>query len=232
MSKTTGTFRQEPLGQLPRLERVEGEYRTYRKPDGVSYPSVTTVLAHTLDKSGLDEWRSRVGDAEADRIMRSSGRRGTVIHSLCEDLVMNRPVQTEGVMPINLSMYRQIERVLRSRLDVVNASEAFLYSDKLRVAGACDLIGTFDGRRSIVDFKNSRKWKLPEYLEGYWLQTAMYSYCLWERTGRFHKNLVVVVAVEDETEAQVESQDVNDWIDRAHDHCKKFHKTVYKTDAK
>ena len=41
------------------------------KDDGnlvADLPSVTTVLGNTKDQSGLDKWRKRVGEAEANRI--------------------------------------------------------------------------------------------------------------------------------------------------------------------
>jgi genome maintenance exonuclease 1 len=47
-------------------------------------PSVTTVIGCTADKSGLDEWRKRVGEAEADRISKLSMNRGTIMHRLIE----------------------------------------------------------------------------------------------------------------------------------------------------
>ena len=48
------------------------------------YPSITTVLGETTDKSGLDKWRKRVGEAEAKRIGELSMNRGTVMHRLIE----------------------------------------------------------------------------------------------------------------------------------------------------
>jgi len=47
-------------------------------------PSVTTIIGCTSDKSGLDEWRKRVGEAEADRISKLSMNRGTIMHRLIE----------------------------------------------------------------------------------------------------------------------------------------------------
>ena len=38
--------------------------------DNIKVPSVTTILSATKDKRFLDNWRRKVGDAEADRIMK------------------------------------------------------------------------------------------------------------------------------------------------------------------
>ena len=42
------------------------------------------VLGNTKDMSGLDKWRKRVGEAEADRISTLSMNRGTIMHRLIE----------------------------------------------------------------------------------------------------------------------------------------------------
>ena len=57
------------------------------KDDGnlvADLPSVTTVLGQTKDQSGLDKWRKKVGDVEADRISTLSMNRGTIMHRLIE----------------------------------------------------------------------------------------------------------------------------------------------------
>ena len=145
------------LVDLPVLERIDGEIRQYRTPHGLLYPSVTTVLGAAADKSGLDAWRKAVGEEEANRISARAARRGTAVHSLCEKLVLNEDVNTRSEMPVNVHMYRQLERELRAHCDDVRGSELFLYSDKLKVAGACDLIASWDGVPSIIDFKTSGK---------------------------------------------------------------------------
>ena len=48
------------------------------------FPSITTVLGETSDKSGLEKWKKRVGEAEAKRIGELSMNRGTVMHRLVE----------------------------------------------------------------------------------------------------------------------------------------------------
>ena len=48
------------------------------------FPSITTVLGQTKDQSGLDKWKQRVGEAEANRISTLSMNRGTIMHRLLE----------------------------------------------------------------------------------------------------------------------------------------------------
>ena len=56
--------------------------RTYTTPEGKKYPSVTTVLGASEDsKDGLNAWRQRIGEEEADKITRQAGARGTAVHN-------------------------------------------------------------------------------------------------------------------------------------------------------
>ena len=49
-------------------------------------PSVTTVLDIMSDKkSSLSEWRNRVGDIEADRVMKEATDIGTMVHLSLEN---------------------------------------------------------------------------------------------------------------------------------------------------
>jgi hypothetical protein len=72
-----------------KIKRVEvNGHRHYQVSRGKDilgvFPSVTTVLGGTSDKSGLDAWKSRVGEEEANRISTMSMNRGTVMHRLIE----------------------------------------------------------------------------------------------------------------------------------------------------
>ena len=58
----------------PSLERVDLEIgRHYLDSKNTPVPSVTTVLSATSkSKDGIAQWRNRVGEAEADRIVKQS----------------------------------------------------------------------------------------------------------------------------------------------------------------
>lgn len=45
--------------------------RVYDVPAGL-FPSVTTVLKATANMSGIDAWRAKVGEEEADRILEAA----------------------------------------------------------------------------------------------------------------------------------------------------------------
>lgn len=208
---------------LPSLIRQDGEIRTYLTPSGLSYPSVTTILSKTLDKSGLDNWYNAVGEEYAKKVMGRSATRGTAVHLMCEKYVLNEKIDTRREMPINLNLFRQIQRHLDANVCTIYSSEGQIYSDKLKVAGSVDLVGKWKGKPAIIDFKTSINEKKKEWIEGYFLQTSMYAYMFWERTGILCKDLVVLISVENENDAQVFEVKTLDWIEKASNLCKEYH---------
>lgn len=214
------------LVELPKLKRIDGATRLYETPTGEKYPSVTTVLGATSDKTGLYEWKKRVGEEEAARVSRRATTRGTALHSLWEKLVLNEEFDREAVRQkhlMNFHMYEQIEKVLLDNVNNIKSSEGSLFSHKLKVAGSVDLIADYKGKPSIIDFKTSGKEKRKEWISGYFLQTAMYSYMYWEMMQDMHAQLVVMIAVEDSNEAQVFTENASKWIDQARNLCKQYH---------
>ena len=54
----------------PDLERVDLERgRHYIDSTGTPVPSVTTILSGTSTKDGIEQWKRRVGEKEAERIL-------------------------------------------------------------------------------------------------------------------------------------------------------------------
>src|SRR4051812_8748539 len=63
--------------------------RFYTTPSGLIVPSITTVIS-AQPKPELDEWRARVGDAQADATSRYARDRGTALHAHAEDHILGR----------------------------------------------------------------------------------------------------------------------------------------------
>lgn len=199
------------------LEELEADTtengRFYTTPSGQILPSITTVLS-VKNKSGLDAWRKRVGEEEANRIMNQAALRGTAVHQLAEDYVNNEKDWSKGAMPANLFTFNTIKPLLDKHLNNVWIQEAPLYSEKLSVAGRVDCIAEWDGVLSIIDYKTSKRFKKREYVESYFIQEAAYAAMFLERTGVPIKQIVTVIAVDD-NEPQV-------YIEKAIDHLPKF----------
>ena len=168
--------------------------RTYVTPDGVRYPSITTVLG-ILSEAGIAAWRKRVGEDEANRVGGRASARGTLVHSIVEKYLLNE--NTKEYLPHIRQSLENLRPILDSRIGTIYGLEVPLYSSYLGVAGRCDCVAEFDGVPSIVDFKTSRKPKKKEWISNYFAQMAGYAVMWEERTGMPITNTVIIMDVDD-----------------------------------
>ena len=77
----------KPKYEYPALDRVDLEIgRHYLDSNQKPVPSVTTVLSGTSkSKDGLIQWRNRVGEEEAERVIKQSTDIGTAVHEAIEN---------------------------------------------------------------------------------------------------------------------------------------------------
>lgn len=174
-------------------ETVDGK-RYYKTPTGLLYPSVTTVLS-LHNAQGIQEWRKRVGEEEANRVSRRASGRGTKVHKLCEDYLNNKADYLEGHMPSNVEMFYSLKPVLDTFIDNIVVQEAPLYSDYLQVGGQVDCIADFNGTLSVIDFKTASREKSEDYIQSYFMQTAAYCVMFEEMTKQPIKQIVIIIAV-------------------------------------
>ena len=175
-------------------ENIDGK-RHYVTPNG-SYISITTLLSN-LSKDGIQKWRERVGEEEANRISTKASRQGTAVHALCEQYIKNEEDFLTDSMPHLVEMFESIQPLL-NRIDNVHVTEGALYSDELQLAGRTDLIAEFDEQLAIRDYKTSRRIKTWEMCASYFMQGAFYAHAYEERTGIPINNIVIIMAVENE----------------------------------
>jgi genome maintenance exonuclease 1 len=208
------TFEHKDLN-LPELsaEIVEGIGRLYTTPEGLKYPSVTTVIGKASDQSWLDAWKARVGEEEVRKVSAQASRRGTAVHELAEEYLKNNPQYTKGHMPSNIATFGQIRPILDKHVTKIYGLEVPLYSDNLRVAGRVDCVADWDGVLSIIDFKTSKREKKREDIGGYFTQASAYSYMMFERTGMLPKQIVIMMMVDD-SEPLVFVEKAKDWIEK------------------
>jgi len=186
--------------------------RTYLVPGGVSYPSITTVLG-VRNKEFLEKWRKEVGEKEADRISKEASVRGEDFHLLCERYINNeRNCHLKVQIASNLPNFNKIKPILDGRIETVYLQEAPLFSHHLGVAGRVDCIAQFDGQRSIIDFKTSKKTKKKEWIENYFIQESAYAIMWEERTGLPITQLVTIISV-DNKDPQVFIEHRDNWTD-------------------
>jgi genome maintenance exonuclease 1 len=203
---------------LTQTETING--KRYYVIGNHKYPSVTTVLGSMTDSSGLDVWRKRVGEIEADRISTFAANRGTIMHQMIEyylgsTLEGNRErlreaqeriiefSNEEGFSEEELDVGRRLfysfynNRLFDSISKVISIEET-LYSHQVGgYAGRVDTIyENVNSKLIILDFKTSRKPKKKEWITNYFMQIAAYFLAYWEMHGVKPSGGEIWIAVE------------------------------------
>ena len=193
------------LYNFPKLERIDGEPRTYITPEGARLPSVTSVTGFTT-KESIQEWRNKVGEEKANQISRKASSRGTVVHNLAEKYILKDDGFDKAhrkALPDALNLFRKLKTVLDRDVTSIHALETQLWSDYLKVAGTVDCIGMYQGKLAVIDFKTSAKSKREEWIEHYFMQTSAYACAWYELTKEPINTLIVIVANDVDSEAQI-----------------------------
>ena len=217
-----GNFKHESidLGYSDMVANTTDTGRKYAAPNGVKYPSITTVLG-ILSVDGIMKWRKRVGEEEANKISHQAATRGTSVHKLAEDYIDNVDDWKGKALPNNLYTFSHLKDIIDSRLNNVWFQEEYLYSDRLKCAGQVDCIAEFDGELSIIDFKTSRKPKKIEWITNYFIQASFYAAAFYERTGVPIKQGVILITV-DHNEPQVFKINTHDYLQQFLDVRQKY----------
>ena len=141
-------------------------------------PSVTTIISGTQSEEkteSLARWKERVGAAEADRIKNTAALRGTAMHTYLEHYVKGGNVLDLTDLGRKASSMGQtiVEKGLPD-MEEVWGVECTLHYPGL-YAGQTDMCGIYQGRESIIDFKQSNKPKRDEWITDYKLQLVAYA---------------------------------------------------------
>lgn len=176
---------------IGRIDTPDGRF--YMAPGG-TVPSVTTVLAASADMSWLAEWTTRVGDVEAERIREEASSIGTAVHARME-VGMRGQEQPPCSILIRM-MADGLSRLMEGRLDDVWGIEARLYCAGL-YAGTCDLVGVWDGRPAIIDYKTGRAPKGTDAIAAYSKQCAAYAIAHDEMFGSTIESCVILEVTRD-----------------------------------
>lgn len=180
------------------LESFEvGGMRYYRIPGcDVLVPSATSVLYKDTEFSVDNQTLER------------AGRRGSIIHDMIEEYILTETVSKS--MPVHTETFHKIKKVIDTRIDEVNYIECPAYSMNLMTAGRIDMIGYFDELPSIIDFKTAKRYKRPEHLTNYIFQTVAYAILALETYDFQVDQIVLIIANDEDSEAQVEIRPITD----------------------
>ena len=178
--------------EIPRLQRVTIDgVRYYDTPDN-KMVSITSVISH-YNKDKFAKWRKKVGEEKANAITRKATSRGTDMHTLTENYLLNLPLPRVNPLPDFLF---KIARPTLDKINNIHTLEGSLYSKELGVAGTVDCIAEYEGELAVIDFKTSKEPKPRSWIDGYFVQAAAYACMYYELTGTPVKKLVIIMACE------------------------------------
>ena len=141
-------------------------------------PSVTTIISATQSeekRQSLAKWKARLGDQAADRVRDIAALRGTAMHTYLEAYV--RGTGHRDLTSVGQEAEPMAKQIIDRGLIDLNeiwGSEVVLYYPEL-YAGATDVVGIYNGRESIIDFKQSNKPKRREWIDDYFIQLGAYA---------------------------------------------------------
>jgi hypothetical protein len=204
---------------LPR-ENIEGS-RKYSTPDGLKLASVTTILDATKSeekKKVLQEWKNRVGHANAQAITTEAAGRGTRMHKWLENYVKTGSTGDPGTNPYSIQSHKMAQSIIYQGLSKCNefwGTEVPLYFPKV-YAGTTDLVGVHDGDDAIMDHKQTNKLKKREWIDDYFIQLAAYAQAHNEVHGTKIRKGVIFMCSADNIyqEFIIEGKEFDEWTDK------------------
>ena len=145
---------------------------------GEKLPSVTTILSQTQSeekKKSLANWQARMGKQYADRVRDIAALRGTSMHTYLEGYIKGeRHLDLTSVGKEAGIMAQKVIDSGLGDLEEVWGTEVTLYYPGL-YAGQTDVVGIYNGRESIIDFKQTNKPKQREWIDDYFTQLGAYA---------------------------------------------------------
>ena len=141
-------------------------------------PSVTTIISATQSeekKKSLADWKARLGAQAADRVRDIAALRGTAMHTYLDAYVQG--TGHKDLTSVGQEAEPMAKKIINdglTDLDEIWGSEVTLYYPEL-YAGATDVVGIYNGRESIIDFKQTNKPKRREWIDDYFVQLGAYA---------------------------------------------------------
>jgi hypothetical protein len=216
----------------------------------VFLPSVTTIIGTMSDKSGLEQWRKKVGEEKADQISKFSANRGTMMHTHIENYLAHESEDKKvrlleslkkthedgleaGFSKEEMAVGRKLfyNFYLSNSFDKIKRvvlQEAMLWSlNGGGYAGRTDNIyEDWDGFHVVSDFKTSRKPKKEEWIEGYKMQASAYYVAYWELYKVNPHRCEIWISNEEDSQPQIftiSKTEVKKWYANFIDMVKAYH---------
>ena len=178
------------------------------------YYGVTKALSETKsaeDKASLQKWRDNVGEEKAESILQESLSIGNSLDMIIEKYLTGEPFNINTYKKEHgVNLFLQMKPILQNLSTI--GLQVHLYSDKYKIQGYLDAICIYNGRLTMVDFKNSRRKKDAKYLNDYFLQAACYCILLYEMTGIIIKDICIILGIRDSYVTQVAHTQLKDHV--------------------
>ena len=164
--------------ESPKSQRSLIEGKRHYDIGHTKLPSVTTILSATQSekkRKSLEYWKARLGAQQSDRVRDLAAMRGTAMHTYLEGYV--RGTGHKDLTSIGREAEPMAKKIISEGLIHLNeiwGSEVTLYYPEL-YAGATDVVGIYNGRESIIDFKQTNKPKRREWVSDYFVQLGAYA---------------------------------------------------------
>lgn len=217
------------LQEFPEIFRhTINDVRHYVTPEG-DLPSVTSILSATSDKSGIKAWRESIGAARADAIVKKSTDIGSLMHESLEQYLLGNGM-LPGSNTIRVQARTMAELMVSAHLDgkltKILGLEANLYYGGLW-SGCTDCVGIYEGQLSIVDFKNARKPKKPEFVHDYKIQVCAYALAYEYMFGvPINQGVILIITQDYQTQRFLLDKETMDefkalWVERVEQYYSK-----------
>lgn len=208
------------------IDQIEEYYRNPTNQPLAKYPGVTRVLGGTGDKSGLDAWRARVGEEEADRIVNESRAIGDSLDRLFNNSLIDKAGFSieDHKGELGYDLWKQLAPTIK-KIEPIKV-QMKVWSDHLKVMGYTDCFGILNGQITVIDCKNSKKEKREEYLQDYYLQCTMYGMMIYDMFGIKPTQIAVLVARRDSVWPQIEVRPMKGYISTALRRIDEYYKSI------
>lgn len=156
--------------------------RFYNLEEGISVPSVTTILGNTKSeesKKSLDDWRTAVGHEKSQQITDEAADRGTRLHAHIEHWLKTSEFPDKKLRTTLPEMASQgmatkiIDTFLKPNITEIVALEKRVAYRPI-YAGRLDTAAVYNGELSVIDYKQSNRVKPDEHVQDYLTQLAAY----------------------------------------------------------
>ena len=206
----------EPLDR----ETIDG-VRYYDVPDVEGFTKLVSITSVTswINREIFRAWRAKVGNEQADKVTKAATSRGTDMHTLAENYLLNKDLPT--VQPLSEFLFKQSKPKL-NLIDNIHAIEKPLYSLKLGVAGTVDCIAEYEGELAVIDFKSSKKPKPRKWIDHYFVQCAAYACMLYEMKEIPVKKFVIIMSCENGEVVVYEEYDKGKYIKLLSEYIREF----------